>query len=115
MTAINLTLDSRVEGGWAVVDVKGEIDLHTAPKLREQINELLETGHKHIALNLESLDFMDSTGLGVLIGGLKRLKENGGTLALVAPQHPVQRVLNVTGLTKVFPIHDTVDEAMQAN
>jgi anti-sigma B factor antagonist len=114
VNAINLMLDSRVEGDWAVVDVKGEIDLHTAPKLRERMTELVEQGQRRVILNMEALDFMDSTGLGVLIGSLKRLKENEGTLALVAPQHPIQRVLSVTGLTKVFPIHDTVEEAMAA-
>lgn len=108
---IDLSLGSRTEAGWAVVDVKGEVDLFTAPKLREHIVGLVEEDERRIVVNLEDVDFMDSTGLGVLVGALKRLKEKDGHLALVCPGGSVLRVLTVTGLNKVFAIHETVEEA----
>ena len=71
----------------------------------------MNDGNLRIVADLERVEFMDSTGLGVLVGALRRLKERDGTLALACPQGPVLRVLDVTGLSKVFPVHETVDEA----
>lgn len=112
--AENLLLDTNEIGAWTVVNVKGEIDLYTAPKLKEHVNHLAEGGKTRMAVNLEGVEFLDSTALGVLISGLKRCREAGGTLALVAPREPVRKVLSITGLDRVFPIHDTVEEATSA-
>jgi anti-sigma B factor antagonist len=112
---IDLSLGSRTESGWTVVDVKGEVDLFTAPKLREHVVGLVEEDKRQIVVNLEDVDFMDSTGLGVLVGALKRLKEKDGQLALVCSQGSVLRVLTVTGLNKVFAIFDSVEEATTAD
>ena len=109
--SIDIKVETRKSGDWAVVDVEGEVDVFTAPKLREQIIALLTGGSTRIVVNLEKVGFMDSTGLGVLVGGLKRVKEKEGTLALAGAHGTVLRVLNVTGLNSVFPLHDTVDQA----
>jgi anti-sigma B factor antagonist len=109
--SIDLSLGSRTVNGWTVVDVKGEVDLFTAPKLREHVVGLVEDDERRIVVNLEDVEFMDSTGLGVLVGALKRLKEKDGQLALVCSQGSVLRVLTVTGLNKVFAIYDSVEEA----
>jgi anti-sigma B factor antagonist len=109
--AENLLLDTSDIGAWTVVDVKGEIDLYTAPSLKEHLHHLAEGGKNRMAVNLEGVEFMDSTALGVLISGLKRCREAGGTLALVAPREPVRKVLAITGLDRIFPIHDNVEEA----
>ena len=114
MSTIDLLLDSRTEGDWTVIDVSGEVDLFTAPKLRERIVELVDAGQYRIAVNMEGVEFMDSTGLGVLVAGLKRVKDKDGTLALVAPREPVRRVLHITGLDEVFPISDTLQDATGA-
>lgn len=111
VVAIDITVDTRKAGDWMVIDVAGEVDVFTAPKLRERIIGLLGEGASRIVINLEKVAFMDSTGLGVLVGGLKRVKERDGELALAAPQATVQRVLGVTGLNTVFPVHATVEEA----
>jgi anti-sigma B factor antagonist len=111
VTTINLLVQSRQQGTWTILDVKGEIDLSTAPRLRERIVELVEGGSYNIVVNLSDVPFMDSTGLGVLVGSLKRVRERDGTLALAGVARPVQRVLSLTGMDKVFPIHPTVDEA----
>lgn len=108
---IEIDLKTESKGDWTVVHIGGEIDLFTAPKLKEHIVDLVNDGKLKIAADLERVEFMDSTGLGVLVGALRRLKERDGTLALVAPQGPVLRVLDVTGLSKVFPIHESVSDA----
>lgn len=111
MRTIDLSVTSRTEGDWTILDVSGEVDLFTAPKLREHIVSLVDDGRRRIAVNLQGVEFMDSTGLGVLVGALKRLREQDGALALVSPTGPVERVLTVTGLDKVFAIHGTVEQA----
>jgi len=108
---IDIQLDIEGTEGWRIVRVGGEVDLFTAPKLKEGILDLLNGGVTKLVVDLEKVDFMDSTGLGVLVGALRRLKERDGTLSLVCPQGPVLRVLEVTGLSKVFDIHDTVGDA----
>jgi anti-sigma B factor antagonist len=86
--------------------------MFTAPKLREKLVQTVEEGGYKIIVNLENVSFMDSTGLGTLVGGLKRVKEHEGTLALVCSSRPVLRVLSITGLNNVFPIYNSVDEAV---
>ncbi len=111
MRTIDISVESRSSGAWTVVDVEGEVDVFTGPKLREKIIALLDEGKDRLVVNLEKVLFMDSTGLGVLVGGLKRIKERDGELALAGAQGTVQRVLSVTGLNAVFPMHDTVEQA----
>lgn len=100
--------------GFTVVSVKGEIDVYTAPRLREKIVELANDGHYQVVLDLNGVDFLDSTGLGVLVGGLKRLRSHDGDLSLVCNQHRILRVFEITGLTKVFSIYDTVETATRS-
>jgi anti-sigma B factor antagonist len=109
---IDIRLQSEKKGDWSVLHVGGEVDLFTAPKVKEQILDLLNAGTTNLVVDLEQVTFMDSTGIGVLIGALRRLREREGALALVCPQGPVLRVLEVTGLHKVFDIFDSVDKAI---
>jgi anti-sigma B factor antagonist len=111
---MELGLDVSKAGDYAVVDVKGEIDVYTAPKLREKLIELVSEGSHNVVVNLEGVDFLDSTGLGVLVGALKRVKAHDGTLALVCTQDKILKIFKITGLTKVFPIHDSVEAATGA-
>jgi anti-sigma B factor antagonist len=111
MAEMDLLVESRRAGDWSIVEVKGEVDLYSAPRLKERLAELTSSGHSRIAVDLEGVEFMDSTGLGVLIGALKRCREADGTLALAAPRQPVRKVLSITGLDRVFPVHDSVEQA----
>jgi anti-sigma B factor antagonist len=111
---MELGIDVRRVDSHAVVDVKGEIDVYTAPKLRENLIELVSEGSYNVVVNLEGVDFLDSTGLGVLVGALKRVRAHDGTLSLVCTQDKILKIFKITGLTKVFEIHDSVDEATQA-
>lgn len=108
---MELGLDVSKVDGHAVVYVKGEIDVYTAPKLREKLIELVSEGSYNVIVNLEGVDFLDSTGLGVLVGALKRVKAHDGTLALVCTQDKILKIFKITGLTKVFPIHASMGEA----
>ena len=98
---------------YSVLAVKGEVDVYSAPRLREKLVELVSQGHRHIVVDLESVDFLDSTGLGVLVGGLKRLRSHEGDLTLVCTQARILKVFEITGLTTVFRITDTVEAATE--
>src|SRR4051812_39260145 len=111
---VDLSLSTRTEGDRTVVTVGGEIDVYTAPKLREQLIDLVSSGNYHLVVDMEGVDFLDSTGLGVLVGGLKRVRAHDGSLRLVCTQERILKIFRITGLTKVFPIHASVDEALAA-
>lgn len=98
--------------GWTVVSVYGELDISTAPSLRETIVELVNGGDAHLVLDLEALDFLDSTGLGTIIGGLKRARAHGGDLRLVCTQDRVCRVFEITGLDAALPLHASLADAV---
>jgi anti-sigma B factor antagonist len=94
-----------------VIAVGGEIDVYSAPKLREKLINLVESGNYHLIVDMEEVEFLDSTGLGVLVGGLKRVRAHEGWIDLVCTQGRILRIFRITGLSKVFNIHDTVAEA----
>src|SRR5262249_15667061 len=75
---------------------------------------LVNVGHYQLVVNMEKVEFLDSTGLGVLVGGLKRVRAHDGSLDLVCTQERILKIFRITGLTKVFSIHDSVDEAIAA-
>ncbi|MQA78053.1 MAG: anti-sigma factor antagonist [Streptosporangiales bacterium] len=112
---MDLSLTTRVVDDRTVVEVAGEVDVYTAPKLREVFIDLVAHGTYHIVVDMERVEFLDSTGLGVLVGGLKRVRAHDGTLRLVCTQDRILKIFRVTGLTKVFPLHKTVDEAVAAS
>jgi anti-sigma B factor antagonist len=102
-------------GDCAVLRVIGEVDGYSAPMLRERIRELAASGAVHLIADLRQVDFLDSTGLGVLVGGLRRLREDGGSLALVINTPRILRIFQITGLTKVFDARSSVTEAITAD
>jgi len=97
---------------FVVVAVRGEVDIATAPKLREKLVELASQGAQNVVIDLEGVEFLDSTGLGVLIGGMKRLRGLDGDLTLVCTQPRILKVFEITGLNRAFTIHETVDAAV---
>ena len=74
---MDLGLDVKERSGWAVLSVQGEVDVYTAPQFREQLIQLVDQGQRSILVDLEGVEFLDSTGLGVLVGGLRRARVNG--------------------------------------
>lgn len=98
------------EGGLRAVEVQGEIDVYTSPKLREKIMELFDEGVSTFAVNLTNVSYIDSTGLGVLIGALRRAREKDGQVYLVFSSPRIKRIFEITGLDKNFTIYSKTEE-----
>ncbi|MGA9101622.1 STAS domain-containing protein [Aeromicrobium sp.] len=111
---MELSLSSHTDGPFEVIEVGGEIDVYTAPRLREGIVAAIEAGHTRLVIDVEKVEFLDSTGLGVLVGALKKVRADGGTLDIVCTQERILKIFDITGLDKVFGLHTTVAEAMGA-
>jgi anti-sigma B factor antagonist len=109
---VDLDVETGTLDGAALLTLRGEIDVYTAPRLRQAIIDLVDGGATHIVVDMEKVDFLDSTGLGVLVGGLKRVRMHEGTLAIVTSQDKILKIFDITGLNKVFPIHPSVEEAL---
>jgi len=106
--------ERRSGDGVPVIVVTGEIDVATAPALRECLQTTIDGGAARMVVDLLGVSFLDSTALGVLIGALKRCRELGGRLDLVLGEQRIVKVFEITGLTEVFTIFPTVDEALRA-
>jgi len=102
------------KGDSYIVDLNGEIDVYTSPKVKDAVGDLIDKGHYNLIINLEKVRYIDSTGLGVLIGGLKRVREHGGTVNLVCTNPQIKKIFDITGLVKIFGIFDDEDAAMKA-
>jgi anti-sigma B factor antagonist len=96
----------------AVLRIGGEVDVYTAPQLRERVIQLLADGTRHIIADLRGVDFLDSTGLGALIGSLKRLRDQDGSLTLVTAADKILTIFRLTGLVHVFALHPSFPEAI---
>jgi anti-sigma B factor antagonist len=101
-------------GEIAVVQLSGWIEIASAPQLRDTLISLIDDGHLHLVVDLSEVVFLDSTGLGVLIGLLHRLRSRDGSLVLAGAKDRVYKVFHTTQLTKVLTFTDTVDDAMTA-
>lgn len=89
-------------GSWPVLRVAGEVDIQTSPILQEHLERVLSQGRRSIVVDLRDVTFLDSTGLSVLVAGLKRCQEAGGDMRIERPQPNVLRVLEITGLANAF-------------
>jgi anti-sigma B factor antagonist len=113
---MELTLDVYSEPPeFTVIAVSGEIDVYTAPKLREKLISLVEDGSYQLIVDMEGVEFLDSTGLGVLVGGLKRVRAHDGSIDLICTESRILRIFKITGLNKVFSIYNSVSEAVAAH
>jgi anti-sigma B factor antagonist len=113
-TGVDLALTNFSEGDRTVVQVRGEIDVFTAPDLRGYLVELVGFGHRHLIIDMEHVEFIDSTGLSVLVNVLKLVRTYDGSVRLVCTHERIIRLFRITVLPKAFPIHDTVAEAVVA-
>ena len=107
---MDVIVGTRTEGPWTVVEVAGELDLHTSPPLRDHLLELIQGGVDRLALDLTKVDFMDSSSLGSLVTCLKRIRERDGKLVLVGVGGTPMKVLTLTGLDRVFDIVGSTSE-----
>ncbi|GIJ47387.1 anti-sigma-B factor antagonist [Virgisporangium aliadipatigenens] len=109
---MELSLSTHDFGDHTVLEVGGEVDVYTAPRLRERLIELVEAGARHVVVDLSRVEFLDSTGLGVLVGALKRLRAVNGTLKLVCAHERLLKIFRITALDRVFALYDSVDAAV---
>ncbi len=107
---MSLKLEKSSYKGSDVVRMTGEVDLCTAPDLKAAIYELLDAGADDVVLDMTGLEFMDSAGLGVLVGTLKRVRSAGGSLHLVCDRDNILKVFSLTGLDKVFSVCPTLED-----
>jgi anti-sigma B factor antagonist len=99
-----LSIDLATWESPAVMVLKGELDVYTGPRLRVCLVELIAEGQRRIVIDLAGLRFIDSTGIGVLVGALKRARLSGGEIALRSPSAGVRKALEIAGLSEVFAI-----------
>jgi anti-sigma B factor antagonist len=109
---VQFVTDSSRDGGWSVVTIAGELDVIGGPELRQQVMTEIREGRHRLVLDLTGVDFIDSFGLGVIVGALKRVRLLDGDLRLVVPEPRIRRVFEVCDLDRVFALHTTLDEAI---
>jgi anti-sigma B factor antagonist len=98
--------------GTSLISLAGEVDLYTAPEFKQQLLEVIGEGAKTVLVDLTDTTFIDSTTLGVLVGGVKRLRPNGGQLALICDDRNITKIFEITGLDRVFTIYPTREDAV---
>ena len=106
--------DQSVDAETHLIELGGEVDLYTAPEFKERMVQVIEEGKTRVVVDLSKATFIDSTTLGVLVGGVKRLRPSGGSLAIVCSDQNIQKIFEITGLDRVFPIHESREEALSA-
>ncbi|EAQ00443.1 putative anti-sigma factor antagonist [Janibacter sp. HTCC2649] len=111
---MKLTVATTERDDVTIVTVSGEVDVYTAPQLRSALEERIAAGHTAIIVDLQGVGFLDSTGLGVLVGRLKAVKKVDGWLRVVCTNERILRLFGITGLDRVLPIHESVDAALAA-
>ena len=111
---MELDLSASRDGDVCVVHVAGEVDVYTSPSLKAALADAMSDGCPIVIADLSKVPFIDSSGLGVLVGALRRVREAGGELRLVSEHEAVVKILRITGLDRVFPLYATLDQAMGA-
>ena len=102
----------RLDDNSYVIALAGEVDLYTAPEFKQQLLEVIGQGAKDVIVDFSDTTFIDSTTLGVLVGGVKRLRTNEGQLSLVCSDRNITKIFEITGLDRVFTIYGSRDEAV---
>jgi anti-sigma B factor antagonist len=95
-----------------VIALAGEVDLYTAPEFKQQLLEVIGRGGRQVVVDFTDTTFIDSTTLGVLVGGVKRLRSSDGQLSLVCNDRNITKIFEITGLDRVFTIHPSREEAL---
>ena len=115
MSNDELSIDIKTEhdGSALILRLKGSLDLATSPTVRAALLDAASEGKHQIIVDLTHVEFIDSTGLGALIGGHRRALENGGSVSLVILEGPIERLLNITGLMRVFKVYSSVKSALE--
>ncbi|MHB9035362.1 MAG: STAS domain-containing protein [Armatimonadota bacterium] len=111
---MDLQINIRKDGTTRIIELTGEVDAYTSARFREIMVELIDDGGTDLVINMCNVEYIDSSGLGALVGGLKRISERNGKIVIVCDGPQVRKVFEITGLEKVFPIYGAEDAALQA-
>ena len=109
----DIKADQAAPGVW-VIALTGEVDLYTAPEFKQQLVDAIAQGARHVVVDLTDTTFIDSTTLGVLVGGVKRLRPEGGQLSIICSDRNITKIFEITGLNRIFEIHAERAEALQS-
>lgn len=109
-----LRTEVRDEGPWRVITARGQLDVATAPDFRQTLVEAQYGGEQRVLIDLEGIEFIDSMGLGVLLGALKRARSHQGQLVVACSRPRTLRLLELTGLDQVLHLVDDVGEILEA-
>lgn len=103
-------------GGVLVVKVEGELDHHWAKEVRCRVDDFIESvGVFRIVFDFSKLSFMDSSGVGILMGRYKKMNEQKGSVAIACVSPAVDKLLNISGLKKILPVYNSLAEALNSN
>jgi anti-sigma B factor antagonist len=111
---MELDISTKREGDVCVIKVAGEVDVYTSPSLKSALVAAVSDGCRVLIVDLDGVGFIDSSGLGVLVGALRRTREVKGDLRIVSARETVVKIFRITGLDRVFPVYPTLDEARGA-
>ena len=106
---MSVTIRRSEQPPWTVLSVGGDLDVVGAPDMRQAVVAAVAEGSRLLALDLSELDFVDSFGLGAVVGALKRVRQRGGELALVCPSSRIRRVFEICDLDRILALHDSID------
>jgi len=106
---VSVTIRRSEQPPWTVLSVGGDLDVVGAPDMRQAVVTAVAEGSRLLALDLSELDFVDSFGLGAVVGALKRVRQRGGELALVCPSSRIRRVFEICDLDRILALHDSID------
>jgi anti-sigma B factor antagonist len=102
-------------GDRVVLAVVGELDVFTSPVLRDRLLDLVASGCYDLIVDLSEVTFLDSTAMGVFVGGRKRVLAHRGSFALAGPRESIARLFRMTGLDKLLCVHASLDDALAAS
>lgn len=110
---MELDIKSQRDGDVCAVVLDGEIDVYTAPRLKEELVSVVESGCPNVIVDMQNVGFIDSSGLGVLVSVLRRARERDGVVRIVCTRENILKIFRITGLDKVFPIFSDLAEAQR--
>ncbi|KAF0208886.1 MAG: STAS domain-containing protein [Actinomycetota bacterium] len=108
---MDLSITTERDGDVCRISVQGEIDVYTSAALKDAIIGAIEQGCINLIVDIDAVGFIDSSGLGVLVSGLRRVKENSGSMRVVCTKQNVLKIFRITGLDRVFPVFSSAEEA----
>jgi len=114
LESIRLATATKEVDGYTILVLNGEVDVYTAPQFREAIDKVLTQGQLHLILEMSGISYIDSSGFGILLSAIKRIRPKGGTVNLIACNAAIDRVLRITKLNTVFNVVDTLDQVLTA-